>query len=92
MGKQLGKAGKILICVALAIFIMASKISASAMALPEQDSETSETLNITGTDSKEMEPPSDGKVTKGFARGWIIVVVIGAAIVAYINTKDEKDT
>lgn len=77
----------VLICVSLVFAISESKVFVSAA--EESDETVNVSQNFEVTVEEEAAAASD-KVTKGFSRSWIPVVVLGAALVALIYTKREK--
>lgn len=80
----------ILICVALVFVVLESQVFATGVTEAEETAVFTKSAEPLDTSEEEAGTPGSGKVTKGFSRSWILVVVIGAAIVASINTRSEK--
>lgn len=80
----------ILICVALVFVVLESQAFATQMAEVEDTVAVTQSVEALETVTEEGTTPGSEKVTKGFSRSWILVVVIGAATVASIYTKKEK--
>lgn len=77
----------VLICVSLVFAISESKAFVSVAEEPCETVDLSQNVEVT---VEEEAAAASDKVTKGFSRSWIPVVVIGAAVVALIYTKREK--
>lgn len=77
----------VLICVSLVFEIPKSKAFVSAAEAPGETVDVSQNVEVT---VEEEAAAASDKVTKGFSRSWIPVVVIGAAVVALIYTKRER--
>ncbi len=85
-----GRALKILICVALVFLIMESGVLVSAAEEVGGTDCVSQSVESIEPSVQEEAASASAKVTKGFSRSWIPVVIIGTALVALIYTKREK--